>query len=126
MAKSKNLSLLSIEALTKLHDDVAAALRRRAEALRKELVAIGSDYAEVGRIAISGRKGGSALKGRKVPVKYRDRSGNTWSGRGAQPRWMTAAIKAGAKRDDFLVGRAAAKKKTATKKGSRKTARRKK
>jgi hypothetical protein len=26
---------------------------------------------------------------------------------GAQPRWMTAAIKAGAKRDDFLVGKKA-------------------
>jgi len=125
MAKPKNLSLLSIEALTKLRDDVAAALGRKAEALRKELVAIGSDYAEVGRIAIYGRKGRSALKGRKVPVKYRDKSGNTWTGRGAQPRWMTAAIKAGAKRDVFLVDRGAAKKKS-KKKVSRKTARRKK
>jgi hypothetical protein len=65
------------------------------------------------------------MKGRKVPVKYRDKSGNTWTGRGAQPRWMTAAIKAGAKRDDFLVDRGAARKK-ARKKGSRKSARRKK
>jgi hypothetical protein len=60
-----------------------------------------------------------------VPVKYRDKAGNTWTGRGAQPRWMTAAIKAGANRDDFLVDRAAAKKK-ARRKASRKTARRKK
>ena len=42
------------------------------------------------------------MKGRKVAIKYRDKSGNTWAGRGAQPRWLTAAIKAGAKRDDFL------------------------
>src|SRR5258707_8120834 len=107
MAKSTNLSRLSIPALTKLRDDVAAALLLKAEALKKELVAIGSDYAEVGRIAIYGRR--SALKGRKVPVKYRDKSGNTWTGRGAQPRWMTAAIKSGAKRDDFLVRKSAAK-----------------
>jgi DNA-binding protein H-NS len=123
MAKSTNLSRLSIPALTKLRDDVAAALLLKAEALKKELVAIGSDYAEVGRIAIYGRR--SALKGRKVPVKYRDKSGNTWTGRGAQPRWMTAAIKSGAKRDDFLVDRAAARKKS-NKKVSRKTVRRKK
>jgi hypothetical protein len=25
------------------------------------------------------------LKGRKAAIKYRDRSGNTWAGRGAQP-----------------------------------------
>jgi DNA-binding protein H-NS len=110
MARPKSLSLLSVEALFKLRDDVAAALFRRAEALKKELSAIGSDYAEVGRIAIYGRKRGSALKGRKAPIKYRDKHGNTWAGRGAQPRWLTAAIKAGAKRDDFLVDKSASKR----------------
>ena len=57
----------------------------------------------------------SSLKGRKAPIKYRDKAGNTWAGRGAQPLWMTTAIKSGAKRDDFLVDKAArklAKKKT--------------
>jgi DNA-binding protein H-NS len=98
MARSKNISLLSVEALFKLRDDVAAALSSKAEALKKELAAIGSDYAEVGRIAIYGRKRGSTLKGRKAPIKYRDKHGNTWAGRGAQPRWLTAAIKAGARR----------------------------
>jgi DNA-binding protein H-NS len=116
MARPKSLSLLSVEALFKLRDDVAAALSRRAEALKKELSAIGS--AEVGRIAIYGRKRGSALKGQKVPIKYRDKHGNTWAGRGAQPRWLTAAIKAGAKRDDFLVDKSTAKK--ARKKSRRK------
>jgi hypothetical protein len=53
MAGPKNLSHLSIEALTKLRDDVAAALSRKAEVLEKELVAIGSGYAEVGRVAMS-------------------------------------------------------------------------
>jgi DNA-binding protein H-NS len=107
MARPKNLSLLSIEALFKLRDDVAAALGRKADALRKEIASLGSDYAEVGRIAIYGKK--KSLQGRKVPIKYRDKSGNTWAGRGAQPRWLTAAIKAGAKRDDFLVEKSAAK-----------------
>jgi hypothetical protein len=37
MARPKNLSHLSIEALTKLRDDVAAALSRKAEVLQKEL-----------------------------------------------------------------------------------------
>jgi DNA-binding protein H-NS len=109
MARPKSLSLLSVDALFKLRDDVGAALARRADALKKELAAIGSDYAEVGRIAIYGKKKAGSLKGRKAPIKYRDKAGNHWSGRGAQPRWMTAAIKAGAKRDDFLVDKSAKK-----------------
>jgi DNA-binding protein H-NS len=109
MARPKSLSLLSVDALFKLRDDVASALAGRADALKKELAAIGSDYAEVGRIAIYGKKKASSLKGRKVPIKYRDKAGNHWSGRGAQPRWMTAAIKAGAKRDDFLVDKSSKK-----------------
>ena len=109
MARAKRLTLLSVEALFKLRDDVAAALSERAEALKKELRSLGEDYAEVGRIAIYGRKRSSSLKGRKAPIKYRDKSGNTWAGRGAQPRWLTAAIKAGAKRDDFLVDKSARK-----------------
>jgi DNA-binding protein H-NS len=109
MARPKSLSLLSVDALFKLRDDVVAALARKADALKTELAAIGSDYAEVGRIAVYGKKRGSSLKGRKAPVKYRDKAGNTWAGRGAQPRWLTAAIKAGAKRDSFLVDKSAAK-----------------
>ena len=108
MARPKKLSLLSVEALFQLRDEVAAALGQKAEALKKELASLGADYAEVGRIAVYGKKKKS-LQGRKVPIKYRDKSGNTWAGRGAQPRWLTAAIKAGAKRDDFLVDKSAAK-----------------
>ena len=63
MARPKSLSLLSVDALFKLRDDVAAALGRKAAALKKQLAALGSDYAEVGRIAIYGKK--SKLKGRK-------------------------------------------------------------
>ena len=110
MARPKKLSLLSVEALFKLRDDVAAAISRKAEGLKKELAAIDSDYAEVGRIAVYGKKRGGSLKGRKVPIKYRDKAGNTWAGRGAQPRWLSAAIKAGAKRDDFLVEKSASKR----------------
>jgi DNA-binding protein H-NS len=104
----QNLASMSVDALLKLRDEIGAALSRKADALKKELVSLGSDYAEVGRIAIYGKKRGPR-KGRKAPIKYRDRAGNTWAGRGAQPRWMTAAIKSGAKRDDFLVDKSARK-----------------
>jgi DNA-binding protein H-NS len=50
-----------------------------------------------------------SLKGRKVPPKYRSRSGETWTGRGARPRWLVAAIKGGKKLDDFLIDKSARK-----------------
>jgi DNA-binding protein H-NS len=46
---------------------------------------------------------GKSDKRRKVPVKYRDKNGNEWSGRGLTPRWLVAAERAGQKRDKFLV-----------------------
>jgi DNA-binding protein H-NS len=38
-----------------------------------------------------------------VPVRYRDDKGNTWTGRGNKPRWLTAALAEGKKQDDFRV-----------------------
>jgi DNA-binding protein H-NS len=53
-----------------------------------------------------GRK--SKLKGRKVAPKYRDpKTKQTWSGRGAMAGWLKAEIKAGKKRDDFLIAKPA-------------------
>ncbi|XHS78125.1 H-NS family nucleoid-associated regulatory protein [Burkholderiaceae bacterium UC74_6] len=40
----------------------------------------------------------------KVAAKYRNKAtGETWSGRGLQPKWLKAAIAGGAKLDDFHV-----------------------
>lgn len=50
--------------------------------------------------APSASRGG---KGRPVAVKFRDDEGNTWTGRGSQPRWLTAHLKAGRKADEFRV-----------------------
>jgi DNA-binding protein H-NS len=88
-----------------MRDDIGAILSRKADDLKKELASLGSNYAEFGRIAIYGKKGGrKSLAGRKVAAKYRDpRSKATWAGRGAQPVWMREAIAAGKKADEFLI-----------------------
>jgi len=44
----------------------------------------------------------SARRG-KVPVKFRDDKGNTWTGRGKTPRWLAEAEKAGKSRDAFRI-----------------------
>ena len=45
----------------------------------------------------------TSTKGVKAPVKYRDAQGNSWSGRGSQPRWLRFAIEDGASLSDFEV-----------------------
>ena len=41
---------------------------------------------------------------KKVAAKYRDpASGNTWTGRGLQPKWVQAAVAAGKKLEDFAI-----------------------
>lgn len=40
---------------------------------------------------------------RKVPVRYRDSAGNTWTGRGKRPGWLTQALAAGKNIEDFLI-----------------------
>jgi DNA-binding protein H-NS len=97
---TRNLSSMSIDALLKLKADIEKALNSRAAQLRKELFKLG--HGDVSKLR--SLVGGSPLKGRKAPVKYRDRAGNnTWAGRGVQPKWLRAKLKAGAKLRDFAV-----------------------
>jgi DNA-binding protein H-NS len=51
----------------------------------------------------NGRRRAHPLKGRKAPIKYRGPQGETWSGRGLAPRWLTALEKKGKRRETFLV-----------------------
>jgi DNA-binding protein H-NS len=99
-----NLSGMTAEALMDPGKRVDEMLHRRRAELEKQLERI----AVVGGLRIV-RGGRSALKGRKVPPKYRSPSGETWAGRGARPRWLVAAIKGGKKLDDFLIDKSARK-----------------
>jgi DNA-binding protein H-NS len=99
-----NLSGMSVEALMDLRKRVDETLRNRRAELEKQLE----------RMALVGgrrvvRGGGSVLRGRKVPPRYRGPSGETWAGRGARPRWLVAAIKGGKKLDDFLINKSSRK-----------------
>jgi DNA-binding protein H-NS len=49
------------------------------------------------------KKAASASKGIKVAPKYKDGEGNSWSGRGSQPRWLRAALEGGKTLQDFAV-----------------------
>jgi DNA-binding protein H-NS len=53
----------------------------------------------------AGRKprGKRATAGIKVAPKYRDEAGNTWTGRGKQPKWVAAAISSGRTLESLLI-----------------------
>lgn len=76
----------------------------RAEAIAK----VRSMMAEYGLTAadLAGKSAGKSAttKGGKVAVKYRNAAtGDTWSGRGLQPKWLKAALAAGRRIEDFSV-----------------------
>ena len=101
-----NLSRMTVDALMDLRKRVDEMLHRHRAEIEKQLekmdVLVGGR-----RVVVRGRA--SALKGRKVPPKYRSPSGETWAGRGARPRWLVVAIRGGKKPDDFLIDKSARK-----------------
>jgi DNA-binding protein H-NS len=112
MARTTSLSSMSVDALLKLRDDVGKMLIQKTDQLKDQLSKLGAEV-DVGK----GRRGRrSAMKGRKVAIKYRDRSGNTWAGRGAQPVWLREQLKAGAKLEDFAVDKTADSRKASPRK----------
>ncbi|QAA93709.1 H-NS histone family protein [Pollutimonas thiosulfatoxidans] len=66
-------------------DDIASAYNRKTSHVAKKAAAAGAPK-------------------RTVPPKYRNpKTGDTWTGRGKAPRWITAAESEGQQRDSFLI-----------------------
>ncbi len=103
-----SLSRMNVESLIELRDQVDQRLRENRVEMQKQLERMHRAIGAVGGERVA-RGGGSALRGRKVPPKYRGPSGETWAGRGVRPRWLVAAIKGGKKLDDFLIDKSARK-----------------
>jgi DNA-binding protein H-NS len=103
---------MTVEALMDLRKRVDETLHQRRAELERQLERMGRAISVVSgaRVVPGGR---STLKGRKVPPKYRSRSGETWAGRGARPRWLVDAIKGGKKLDDFLIEKSGGRKRRA-------------
>ena len=106
MADLKQL-LAQKAALDKQIEDTKREQRDQAIAQVRELIQQhGLSMADLqpGRAPAKTRTRAAAKSAGKVPVKYRNAdTGDTWSGRGLQPRWLKAAIEAGRKQEDFRV-----------------------
>ena len=80
-----NIKSLDVDALLSLRDDIDRRLTEKRRDLEKQLSRLASDAGRgVRAIAKLGLAGGtrrtSAMKGRKVPPKYRGPAGETWAG----------------------------------------------
>ncbi len=51
----------------------------------------------------AGARGRHPSSGSKVPPRYRDQNGNTWTGRGKQPKWVVAALASGRSLESLLI-----------------------
>ncbi|MBV8502667.1 MAG: H-NS histone family protein [Paucibacter sp.] len=75
--------------------------KERGEAVAK-IKTLMSEYGLT--VADLSARASKAGKTSKVAAKYRNKAtGETWSGRGLQPKWLKAAIGGGAKLEDFHV-----------------------
>lgn len=78
--------------------------RERAEAVSNVKALMDTFGLTVADLSVRGSKGLKEAKPSKVAPKYRDKaSGQTWSGRGLQPKWLKAAISSGARLQDFAI-----------------------
>jgi DNA-binding protein H-NS len=104
-----NLRGMDVDALLSLRAEIDKKLGEKRSELEQQLSRLGLESNTGGRAArgwsASGRT--SAMKGRKVAPKFRGPGGETWAGRGARPRWLTALIKEGRKIDEFAINKLA-------------------
>jgi DNA-binding protein H-NS len=112
-----NLKSMSVDKLMKLREQVDAALGAKVSEERR---ALEERLGNLGRLTANGsgrkRMGGGA-RGSVAP-KYRnpDDPAETWAGRGLKPRWLSAALKAGGKLEDFSIEATGKKAKAAPRK----------
>jgi DNA-binding protein H-NS len=104
---------MPLDELWSLHEQITKVLSTRIIAQKRELE---HRLLQLNRSGHAGEAADAALKAeygksrsrRKYPLvlpKFKNPSepGETWSGRGKQPRWLVAALKAGSKIQDFEI-----------------------
>lgn len=98
---------MSVDDLWQLHEEIGRVLSARLTSekreLEKRLAQLRRDF-DVQQGEFAGHVSQRRKYPRVVP-KYRNPNepSETWSGRGKQPRWLTAALKTGHKIEDFVI-----------------------
>jgi DNA-binding protein H-NS len=111
-----NLKAMDIDGLLSLRADVDKRLAQKRGELEKQLSRLREGNGGPGIGGARMRRRISSMKGRKVAPKYRGPSGETWAGRGARPRWLSALVKQGRKIEEFAINKTAGARKRAGRK----------
>ena len=115
-----NLKSMSIDKLSKLRNQVDAALSSKVIEERRTLQ---NELGKLSRLSADGLrlKGVRGVRGPVAP-KYRNplNPAETWAGRGLKPRWLAAALKSGKKLEDFSIDAPKRKIRAAPKKARKK------
>lgn len=107
-----NLDALSIGDLDDLMREIEAKRQTKREEAKAALIAETTEKAEAIGLTIEELfPSSSAARGRRtrsdagksMSPKFKGPNGETWSGRGRTPVWLTAAEKAGKTRDEFRI-----------------------
>ena len=116
MSKKFNLDAMSIDEMWQLHEEISAVLSIRLTSEKRELE---KRLAQLRREKQMRQSESADSQAKNAPrerrayprvfPKYRnpDEPSETWSGRGKQPRWLTAALKTGHKIEEFVIGKPA-------------------
>ena len=93
---------MSVDELWSLHEEISSILERR---LAEEKAAL---ERRLRQLKPDGASNGFQPARRPYPrvlPKYRNPAepAETWSGRGKQPRWLSAQLRSGKKLNDFLI-----------------------
>jgi DNA-binding protein H-NS len=119
MNKKFNLDGMSVDEMWQLHEEVSQVLSIRLTSekreLEKRLAQLRREKESrqpTGADDLSPSTGTPRRKYPRVFPKYRNpqQPAETWSGRGKQPRWLAAALRAGHTIDEFVIGDTGAKK----------------
>ncbi len=99
-----NLKMMSVDRLIKLRGEVDALLSTK---VMEERRAVQDQLTMLDRLAGGARAKGIGRGGTRgaVAPKYcnPDNPAETWAGRGLKPRWLSAALKAGGKLEDYSI-----------------------
>ncbi|MGB6956362.1 MAG: H-NS histone family protein [Bradyrhizobium sp.] len=99
--KASDLGSMSVDELWTLHEEISSVLARR---LAEEKAALESRLRQL-RPSTTNDLQRARRPYPQVFPKFRNpaKPTETWSGRGKQPRWLTALLRSGKKLNDFLI-----------------------
>jgi DNA-binding protein H-NS len=108
MHRKIDLEAMPLDEMWALHEEIGQILSVRLTSEKRELEKRLAQLRGEKETALGEHPEGAPRERRKYPrvyPKYRNPNepSETWSGRGKQPRWLTAALRTGRSIDEFVI-----------------------